>query len=144
MNIYRSLNVWVTADSCRLLIHKQQRGVNHLWCGERTSRPCISCPRIFSFALLSISLTLVAVIYINKRRHKWSLKKAEQFIFKKWIQCWLFGNPYIENQPSKLFRLLNSYFACHHILKEPKKGTLLMWTVNIWLLFWTFLFKMLQ
>lgn len=158
MNIYRSLNVWVTADSCQLLIHKQQRGVNHLWCGERTSRPCISCPRIFSFALLSISLTLVAVIYINKRRHKWSLKKAEQWFlttdikfsrftalfFKHGYSVDYLENPYIENQPSKLFRLLNSYFACHHIFKEPKKGTLLMWTVNIWLKFWTLLFKMLQ
>lgn len=83
-----------------------------------------------------MSLTLVAVIYTNKRRHKWSLKKAEQWFlttdikfsrftalfFKHGYSVDYLENPYIENQPSKLFRLLNSYFACHHIFKEPKKG----------------------
>lgn len=59
-----------------------------------------------------MSLTLVAVIYINKRRHKWSLKKAEQWFlttdikfsrftalfFKHGYSVDYLENPYIENQ----------------------------------------------
>lgn len=68
------------------------------------------------------------MIYINKR-HKWSLKKAEQWflttdinfrrltalLFKNGYNVDYLENPYTENQPPKFFRLLNSYFACHHM-----------------------------